>query len=396
MVGERLSHYEILSELGAGGMGVVYKARDLRLNRLVAIKLLRPDKSRDESRRRRFVQEARAASALNHPNIITVHEIDEIDGRDFIVMEFVPGKALEKIIPHGGLPVRDVLKYATPVASALAAAHSNGIVHRDLKPANIMIGPSEVVKVLDFGVAKLTQTESSDSAETLSVDAGTAAGSIVGTAAYMSPEQAQGKSTDARSDIFSFGVVLYEMVTGQRPFKGSSPISTIAAIIEQEPTSPGSIEPRIPRGLERLILRCLRKDPERRFQAMADVKIALEELEGRRGIKDCGICEARSSKLAGQATSLFDLGCCFDRGRHLIFCRWGGGLESSGESREPKPARRAARHTFRHRTGHRNHACLLARRQPDRLRSWRRRRLYEFLAAISRQDEYLLETRGSR
>jgi eukaryotic-like serine/threonine-protein kinase len=236
LVGQTVSHYEILTKLGEGGMGVVYKARDLRLDRFVAIKALRPEQLKDETRKQRFIQEAKAASSLNHPNIITIHEIDHADGADFMVMEFVNGKTLQQLIQASGLPVAEVLKFAIPVASALAAANTLGIVHRDVKPGNIMVGTNGVVKVLDFGLAKLTAPSDSEAdGATRTIQATTEEGIILGTAAYMSPEQAQGKPVDARSDIFSLGAMLYEMLTGRRAFQGANRMSTLAAILQQEP-----------------------------------------------------------------------------------------------------------------------------------------------------------------
>ena len=239
VVGHTVSHYEILEKLGEGGMGIAFKARDLHLDRDVAIKLLHPDQARDELRKRRFVQEAKAASSLNHPNIVTIYDIDQEDGQDFIVMEYVDGRSLDRVIPHGGLPVLEALGYAIQVAAALAAAHAAGIVHRDLKPSNIVVESNGTAKVLDFGLAKLTaQGDSGEEMDTRAIGATTREGAIVGTAAYMSPEQAQAQRVDTRSDIFSLGVVLYEMTTGRRPFEGGNPISIIAAIIQRDPTPP--------------------------------------------------------------------------------------------------------------------------------------------------------------
>ena len=209
MIGTTISHYQILEKLGEGGMGVVYKARDLRLDRLVCIKILHPEQLKDESRKQRFIREAKSASSLNHPNIITIYEIDQAGGIDFMVMEFVAGKTLQQLILSGGMPLADVLKYAIPIARALAAANAAGIIHRDVKPGNIMVGANGIVKVLDFGVAKLTAQEVSEDDATQTRKGQTEEGTIVGTAAYMSPEQAQGKPVDGRSDIFSFGAVLY-------------------------------------------------------------------------------------------------------------------------------------------------------------------------------------------
>jgi serine/threonine protein kinase len=224
----------VLSLIGAGGMGEVYRARDSRLNRDVAIKVLPADRLEDEDRRRRFVQEAQAASALNHPHIITIHEIDSADGIDFIVMEYVRGKSLDALIPRHGMRLSELLRVAIPVADALTAAHARGIVHRDLKPANVMVGDDGTVKVLDFGLAKLRgqqETPEDESAtRTAHVDL-SMAGTIAGTAAYMSPEQATGAKVDARSDIFAFGALLYEMVTGTRTFAGTSTADTLSAVI---------------------------------------------------------------------------------------------------------------------------------------------------------------------
>ena len=279
--GATLGPYEILSLIGAGGMGEVYRARDPRLNREVAIKVLRADRVGDEDRRRRFVQEAHAASALNHPHIITIHEIEAADGNDFIVMEYVRGKSLDAVIPRHGMRLGEVVRIAIPVADALAAAHARGIIHRDLKPANVVIGTDGAVKVLDFGLAKLTGHEEADEAElTHTADVALSVpGTIAGTAAYMSPEQATGGTVDARSDIFSFGAMLYEMVTGVRAFAGTSTADTLSAVLRAQPKPPTAIVAGVPTDLEKVVLRCLRKDPERRFQHMADVKVALLDVK---------------------------------------------------------------------------------------------------------------------
>ncbi len=282
--GARLGPYEILGPLGSGGMGEVHRARDTRLGRTVAIKVLPSDRMADESRRRRFVQEARAASALNHPSIVTIYEIESADGVDFIVMEYVDGTTLDNVIPRRGMRLGEVLRIAIPIADALAQAHAAGIVHRDLKPANLMVGPDGFVKVLDFGLAKLAtcEPERADH-ETLSesTDASPLSrpGTIAGTAGYMSPEQAMGKAVDARSDIFSFGAVLYEMVTGRRAFAGDSTAETLAAVVRDQPRAPSEVVPGVPKELERLIQRSLRKEPERRLQHMLDVKVELQEIK---------------------------------------------------------------------------------------------------------------------
>jgi serine/threonine protein kinase len=277
MIGRVISHYEIVEKLGEGGMGVVYKARDTRLGRFVALKVLPPDRMADPERRQRFVQEARAASALNNPHIVAIHDIDESDGVHFIAMEHVEGRTLADRIGHRGLAVRDALGLGIQIADALAQAHARGIVHRDLKPTNVMVTSEGVAKVLDFGLAKLVETEVSEEAET-DLKPATDEGTIVGTAAYMSPEQAQGKRVDARSDIFSFGSVLYEMLTGRRAFAGETKVSTLAAILKEEPRPPGELVPAVPHELGRIIQHCLRKDPARRLQHMDDVRTLLEQL----------------------------------------------------------------------------------------------------------------------
>ena len=279
MIGKTLDHYQITEKVGEGGMGVIYKARDTHLDRFVAIKVLPAEKVADPDRKRRFVQEAKAASALNHPNIVHVYDIDQSEGTDYIAMEYVEGKTLDQRIGRRGLPLNDALKYAVQIADALAKAHSAGIVHRDLKPTNIMVNEDGVVKVLDFGLAKLTeQIQGDETASTATTDSEgrpiTEEGVIVGTVAYMSPEQAEGKKVDARSDIFSLGSVLYEMVTGQKAFQGTSKISTLAAVLHQEPPALGHAPP----DLAANISRCLRKDPGDRFQHADELKRALQQI----------------------------------------------------------------------------------------------------------------------
>jgi Tol biopolymer transport system component/tRNA A-37 threonylcarbamoyl transferase component Bud32 len=282
--GARIGHYEIVALLGAGGMGEVYKARDTRLNRMAALKVLPANKLGDAERRARFVNEAQAASALNHPNIVTIYGIDRDAGIDFIAMEFVPGHTMDQTIGRRRLKLGEVLRIGTQIADALAAAHTAGIVHRDLKPGNIMVTENGCVKVLDFGLAKLSENitlSEMDVTQTINRDKPvTEKGAILGTVAYMSPEQAEGKPVDARSDIFSFGSVLYEMVTGKRAFHGNTSIATISSILREEPMPIAGIaaEP-IRRDLEKIIVRCLRKDVARRFQHIDDVKVALEELK---------------------------------------------------------------------------------------------------------------------
>jgi serine/threonine protein kinase/Tfp pilus assembly protein PilF len=289
MVGTTISHYEVLEKLGEGGMGVVYKAKDTTLGRFVAIKVLIGTSGEASDRRARFIQEARAASALNHPNIIIIHDIVSLGDAECIVMEFVRGRTLADMIEAGRVPVVDCLKYAMQMADALNAAHSAGIVHRDLKPANVMVTPEGLAKVLDFGLAKLSaednaspfdETVSGD--QTRSIQIGgrpkTAEGAIIGTVAYMSPEQAQGMRVDWRSDIFSFGAVLYEMITGERAFKGASGLATLTAVLRDNPREFTGTLTDVPAEVQDIVFHCLRKDSERRFQSMGDVKDALEQI----------------------------------------------------------------------------------------------------------------------
>jgi Tol biopolymer transport system component/predicted Ser/Thr protein kinase len=279
LLGQQVGSYQILSLLGVGGMGVVYKGRDIRLNRSVAIKVLPRDKMSDPERKRRFIQEARAASALNHPNIITIHDIGSESGIDFIVMEYVSGKTLDQRIPRKGMRLSESLKIAIQIADALARAHSAGIIHRDLKPNNVVVTDDGLVKVLDFGLAKLTEVSDGGEEGTRTLQSQTEEGIIIGTLSYMSPEQAEGRKVDPRSDIFSFGSVLYEMATGQQAFHGDSKMSTLAAILNREPKRVIEINPALPSELDRIISHCLRKDLDRRFQHMDDVKVDLKELK---------------------------------------------------------------------------------------------------------------------
>src|SRR5579871_6889258 len=263
MVGKTVHHYQFLEKLGAGGMGEIWKAQDTRLNRFVAVKVLTASAAGDPERRRRFIQEAQAASALNHPNIITIHDIVSEGNTEFMVMEFVAGKTLVDLIPKGGLRVPQVLKYAVQMADALQVAHNAGIVHRDLKPGNVMVTDSGLVKILDFGLAKLTDrtpmSQMGDATQTIHQAPLTVEGSIIGTVSYMSPEQAQGRKVDTRSDIFSFGVVLYEMVTGRRAFAGENALTTLSAILRDDVKPVAEFAPEAPPQMEMMIKRCLRK-----------------------------------------------------------------------------------------------------------------------------------------
>jgi len=279
VIGKTLAHYAILEKIGAGGMGEVYAAEDIRLGRKVAIKVLPGDMARDADRRMRFQREARAIAALNHPNIVTIHAVEEADGVPFLVMELVEGRSLADKIPSGGMPLSRLFGVAIPLADALATAHKQGITHRDLKPANVMIAADGTVKVLDFGLAKLVTAGGGTDAATLAAsDSRTEEGRVLGTVAYMSPEQAEGKPVDERTDIFSLGVLLYEMATGRRPFAGDTSISTITAILRDNPPSVTEVNPALPRHLGRIIRLCLAKDPDQRYQSAVDVRNELQSL----------------------------------------------------------------------------------------------------------------------
>jgi len=276
MIGQTLGHYRIEAKLGEGGMGVVYRSRDMVLGREVALKVLPPDKLQPE-RLQRFLREARAASQINHPNVVAIHEITESNGVHFIVMEYVAGKTLSETIAAKGLETQKVVHYARQIVASLAKAHASGVVHRDLKPANIMVTTDGMIKVLDFGLAKLHEPDAADDDALTAAE--TAAGAILGTAAYMSPEQAMGRPVDARSDIFSLGLVLYEMLSGRRAFDGETPISTIGAILYKEPRPLKEVAPQTPRDLDRIVARCMRKEPDQRFQSAVDLRLALEDLQ---------------------------------------------------------------------------------------------------------------------
>src|SRR5579864_413793 len=278
--GTKLGPYEIQSSIGAGGMGEVYKARDKRLNRDVAIKVLPTSFSADPDRLQRFAQEARAAAALSHPNILSIFDIGEDGGAPYVVSELLEGETLRDRLRNGPLATRKAIDYAAQVARGLAAAHEKGIVHRDLKPENIFITNDGRVKILDFGLAKLTRPEADNSGETLTQQVGTDAGTVMGTVGYMSPEQVRGKPADARSDIFAFGAILYEMLSGKRAFHGETAADTMSAILTKEP--PELVDPHlnVPPALERIVRHCLEKNPAQRFHSISDVAFGLEVLTG--------------------------------------------------------------------------------------------------------------------
>jgi serine/threonine protein kinase len=279
--GCHLGPYEVLAPLGAGGMGEVYRARDPRLGRDVAIKVLPASFSKDPDRLRRFEQEARAAGILSHPNITAVFDIGSEDGAPYVVSELLEGEPLQAVLAEGRLSKRRALDYAIQLAHGLAAAHEKGIVHRDLKPANVFVTKEGRIKILDFGLAKLIQAKDGLPGRTnLSTTQGTEPGAVLGTLGYMAPEQLRGRPVDARSDIFSFGAILYEMLSGKRAFQGDSAADTMSAILRDDPPDLSLTDQNISPGLERIVRHCLEKEPGQRFQSAQDLAFDLEALSG--------------------------------------------------------------------------------------------------------------------
>ncbi|HEY3204584.1 MAG TPA: protein kinase, partial [Thermoanaerobaculia bacterium] len=353
--GSRLGPYEVLSPLGAGGMGEVYRARDTRLGREVAIKVLPAELASDSSRLKRFEKEARSASALNHPNIVTIYDIGSSDGVSYIAMELVAGATLREMLAEA-LPIKKLLQVAAQVADGLARAHSAGIVHRDLKPENVMVAKDGFAKILDFGLAKLTQPEDSGPAtQAPTVSGGTEPGMVVGTVAYMSPEQALGKPLDFRSDQFSLGSMLYEMATGSRAFARASGPETMTAIIREEPEPISAAAPSTPVALRWIIERCLAKEPEERYASTSDLARDLRTIRDRLSEATSGVAAIAAEQLASKkVTRLWPLAAILLALAAAVFVSF-----RAGEKKAERPFPSFQRLTFRRGT------VLSARFAPD-------------------------------
>lgn len=296
MKGQVLGHYKVLEQIGTGGMGEVYRARDERLERDVALKFVRPSSAQDADRLRRFEQEARAAAALNHPNIVAIYDIGMHEGVPFIVSELLEGKTLRERLAAGALSVREAANIGLQVAEGLIAAHDKHIVHRDLKPENLFITKQNLVKILDFGIAKLVHPDASKSPSIEALTTQTRSGFVLGTVAYMAPEQLRGKAVDGRTDIFSMGAILYEMLTGRRAFRGETDVDTITAVLRETPPEVTRERASVPKAFEQIVNHCLEKEPEQRFQSMKDLAFALQTLSAGSG-REWGALWTRSFPL---------------------------------------------------------------------------------------------------
>ena len=336
--GTRVGPYEVIAPLGAGGMGEVYRARDTRLLRDVALKVLPATLAHDEDRLRRFEVEARAASLLNHPNILAVHDVGRFDGAPFVVSELLEGESLrQRLQGGGGLAAHRSLDYAVQIANGLAAAHERGIIHRDLKPENVFVTRDGHVKILDFGLAKLTLPEHETGADdSATLTRQTDPGKVLGTVGYMSPEQVRGKPADHRSDVFSFGALLYEMLSGRRAFKGDSAVETLNAILKEEPPDLLETQRHLPPGLERIVRHCLEKRPEDRFQSARDLAFDLQSISAASGTSPSRpLVESRTRRVLKAASRVL-----------LVLLPMAGAFWAGHESgKEPTPTYR--RVTFR-------------------------------------------------
>ncbi|MDI1241951.1 MAG: serine/threonine-protein kinase, partial [bacterium] len=281
--GNAIGHYVIERAIGSGGMGEVYLATDTNLGRKIALKTLPPSLASDPSFLRRFRNEAHAAASINHPNVATVYSVEEFDGIKFITMEYVEGRTLDRLTPEGGLAIKMFLEWLEPIAHALLAAHKGGVIHRDIKPGNIMISADGTPKILDFGLAQFEQSLAGNHSVAKDI---TAPGQIIGTPSYMSPEQAEGSEVDVRSDIFSFGTVMYEALTGKRPFRGSSQGLIVKAVVHSDPEPITKYRSDVPPALNKMVERCLEKSPGKRFQSMRDIRSILKEA---RSVSDAGV-----------------------------------------------------------------------------------------------------------